>query len=231
VGADQQPVPIQQLLGGAEHLHTGGRQHDQVVADSLQVGQQVRGQHHGHALLGDRAHQRLEELAPGQRVEVGQRLVQKEQLGSLGQGQGQGDLGALAAGQGADPAVQRHGDPLQPAAGQSLVEAGVELGAKGQVLGGGEVAVQRGVLGHEADLGEQPGVAGSLAEDTDAAGGGGQQAHGQVEQGGLAGAIGADQGGDATLWDGQVAVAQGPGASVALAEPAGLQRRAHAMPS
>ena len=99
------------------------------------------------------------------------------------------------------------------------------------MLGGGEVAVQGGVLGHEADLDEQPGVAGWLVEHPDAAGGGRQQPDGQVQQGGLAGAVGADQGGDAAPGDGQVALLQGPGAPVALAEPAGLQGRAHAMPS
>jgi hypothetical protein len=173
----------------------------------------------------------LEELAPGQRVKGGQRLVQQQQLPPLGQGQGQGDLRALPAGQGGDATVERDAEPLQPPPGQGPVEAGVELGAHGEVLGDAEVAVQGGVLGDEADLGEQPGAAGRLVEHPDAAGGGGQQANGQMEQGGLAGAVGADQGGDATPWDGQVAVAQGPGAPVALAEPAGLQRRAHAMPS
>jgi len=50
-------------------------------------------------MLGHRRHQQLQELSPGQRVETGHRLVQDEQLGSFRDGQGQGQLGALATGQ------------------------------------------------------------------------------------------------------------------------------------
>src|SRR4029450_14161840 len=108
------------------------------------------------------AHQGREKFPPGQRVQAGPRLVQQQQLRPFGQGQRQGDLGALPAGQGANPAVQRDGKPLQPALGQGLVETAVELGAQGQVLGGGEVAGQGGVLGDEADLGEQAAGAGGV---------------------------------------------------------------------
>jgi hypothetical protein len=48
--------------------------------------------------------------------------------------------------------------PKVAAAGERQVEAAVELGAHGEVLGGGEVAVQGGVLGDEADLLASPGV-------------------------------------------------------------------------
>ena len=231
MGTDQQLVAVQQLVHGAEHLDAARRQHDQVVADPFQVGEQVGGQHHRHPLLGHRAHQRLEELAAGQRVEAGERLVQQQQLRPPGKGERQGDLGALPAGQGPHPPVERHGDPLQPLPGKREVEAAVELAAHGEVLAGGEVTVEGVVLGDEADLGDQPGGAGRLAEHADGAGRGGQQADGEVEQGGLAGPVGADKGSDATPGDGQVAVPEGPGAPVALAEPAGLQRHAHATPS
>ena len=48
-------------------------------------------------LLGDGLHQVLQELAAGQRVEAGHRLVEDQQLGPLGDGQGQRELGPLAA--------------------------------------------------------------------------------------------------------------------------------------
>jgi hypothetical protein len=224
-------VPGQQLLGGAEHLHVGGGQHDQVVADPFQVGEQVGGEHHGQALLGDRAHEGLQELAAGQRVQAGQRLVEQQQLPPPGQGQRQGDLGTLPPGQLADLPVERDRESFQPAAGAGLVEAGVELAAEGQVLGGGEVAVHGGVLGHEPHPGEQAGIARSVVQHPDAAGGGREQADGEVQQGGLAGAVGAHQGGDAAPGHGQVAVLEGPVALVALAEPAGFECHAHATPS
>jgi hypothetical protein len=50
-------------------------------------------------VLGDRLHQALEELAPGQRVQAGDRLVEEEKLGPLGECQGEGELGPLPAGQ------------------------------------------------------------------------------------------------------------------------------------
>ena len=63
------------------------------------------GEHDAELVLGDGLHQVLQELAAGQRVERGDRLVQDQQLGPLGQAQGEGELGALAAGQLARPAA------------------------------------------------------------------------------------------------------------------------------
>ncbi len=85
VGADQQLVLVQQLLDNAEHLDVARGQHDQVVADPFQVGEQVGGEHHRHALLGHAAHEGLEELAAGQWVEAGKRLVQQQEPWPLGQ--------------------------------------------------------------------------------------------------------------------------------------------------
>ena len=47
--------------------------------------------------LGDGLHHRLQELAPGERVERGDRLVEHEQLGPLGERERERDLGLLAA--------------------------------------------------------------------------------------------------------------------------------------
>ena len=98
-GAGQPVVRGQQLVDVAGDLHARGDQDDEVVADPLQVGDQVRGQDDAELVLGDGLHQVLEELAPGQRVEAGDRLVEDEQLGPLGDGQGQRELRALAAGE------------------------------------------------------------------------------------------------------------------------------------
>ena len=59
---------------------------------------------------------------------------------------------------------------------------------------------------------------------------GAQQPGGQLQQGGLARAVRADEPDDAALGDGQRAVAQRPGPPVLLAEPAGLDDSAHQRP-
>jgi len=68
-----------------------------VVADALQLGDDVRGQQHGEAVGGDRVHQRAQKVAAGQRIQVGHGLVQDQQPGTLGQRQRQRDLGLLAS--------------------------------------------------------------------------------------------------------------------------------------
>ncbi len=89
---------------------------------------------------------------PGQRVQPGQRLVEDQQPGPPGQGEGERELGLLAAGQLADFAVQRDAQFLQPGLGALLVPAPVHVPGQVQHVGHGQVLVQRRVLGHERDL-------------------------------------------------------------------------------
>ena len=78
-------------------------------------------------VLGDGLHQALQELAPGQRVEAGHRLVQDQQLRPLGQAEGQRELGPLAAGEPAgllarveaEPRRSGRGPARRPSAGLS----------------------------------------------------------------------------------------------------------------
>ena len=74
--AGQPVVAGEQLVDVAGELHAGRDKHDQVVAHPLEIGDQMRRQHDADAVLGDDLHQALEELAPGQRVEAGHRLVE-----------------------------------------------------------------------------------------------------------------------------------------------------------
>ena len=83
-----------------------------MVADALEVGDDVRREDHGQAGLADGLHERVEELAPGQRVERGHRLVEQQQLRALGQRDGQRDLRALAAREPADRVIERQVEPL-----------------------------------------------------------------------------------------------------------------------
>ena len=116
--AGEPVVGGEQVLDVAGDPHPGVDEHDQVVADPFQVGDQVRGQHHADAVLGDGLHQVLQELAAGERVEAGDRLVEDQQLGPLGHGQGQRELGALSAGQLARPLARVQAELLDPAPGR-----------------------------------------------------------------------------------------------------------------
>ena len=111
-------------------------------------------------------------------------------------------------------------EPLDPGAGDRVVPARVEPGAEPQVVVDAEPGVGRGVLGDEADLGQLAALpARAPAADLDRARRRRQQPDGQAEQGGLAGAVGADQAGHAPGRDLQRAVRQRPAPAVALAEP------------
>ena len=173
-----------------------------------------------------------QELPPGERVQAGDRLVEEEQLGPLGERQGEGELGPLPAGQRPGALLRVEAELPDPAPCQLVVPAGVEPGAEPEVVGDRHPGVDGGVLGDEADPGQlrRPGR-GVIAEDADRAAGRREQPGGQVQQGGLARAVGADEPDDVAFGDGQRAVAQRPGPPVPLAQPAGLDDGAHATPS
>ena len=102
-GSGEAVVGREQLLDLAGHPHPRGDEHDEVVTDPLEVGDQMRGEHDADPVLGHDLHQALQELPPGQRVQARDRLVEQQQLGPLGDREGQGELGALAAGERAGP--------------------------------------------------------------------------------------------------------------------------------
>src|ERR1017187_4772665 len=160
-GPGQLAVRGEQFPDLAGYLHPRGDEHDQVVADPLQVAYQVRGHHDADLVPGGELRQALQELAPSERVEAGDRLVQDQQLRLLGDGQGQGELGALAAGHLPGPLAGIQAQPLDPVAGQGSVPARVEMGAELEVIGDGEPGVGGRVLRDEADLAS---CAGPLAD-------------------------------------------------------------------
>jgi hypothetical protein len=75
---------------------------------AFQVFDQVGGEHHGHPGLGHFLHQHLHELAAGQRVKVGDWLVEQEDLGPLAQREREGGLRLLPAREPADSLVERN---------------------------------------------------------------------------------------------------------------------------
>ena len=112
--ADQPVMGGQDRVEVAGELHARVDQHDQVVAGPLEVGDQVRGEHDAELVLGDGLHQVLQELAPGERVEAGDRLVEDQQLGALGDAERQRQLRALAAGELARLLLGVEAEPLDP---------------------------------------------------------------------------------------------------------------------
>ena len=96
-GADEPMVARQQVLDLSGHPDARVDEHDEVVADALDVAHEVRREHDADVVTGHRRHQQPEELAACQWVEAGHGLVEQEQLGALGERDREGQLGALAA--------------------------------------------------------------------------------------------------------------------------------------
>ena len=95
--SDQPAVGGEQLVDLAGELDATVGEEDQVVADALEVGDEVRGEHDADRVLGRELHQAAEELPPRERVEAGNGLVEQEQLRPLGDRERQRELRALPA--------------------------------------------------------------------------------------------------------------------------------------
>ena len=148
-------------------------------------------------------------------------LVEQQQLRPLGQRERQRHLRLLAAGQLPDPLAGRQPEPVEAVAREPVVPARVQLAAEPEHLGDREAAVQRMLLGHEADAREQLAriTLRRQAEHADGSGAGPAEADRDLQQRRLAGAVGPDERGDGARGDLERAVAQGPACAVALAEP------------
>ena len=110
-------VLCQQRLGRPGDHDVPMRQHDEVVTDPLEVGDEVRGQDDGDAALGDRLHQHFKELAPGERIESRNGFVEEQDLGTLRHRDGKRNLCLLPARKPPARTVERNVEPLQPAPG------------------------------------------------------------------------------------------------------------------
>ncbi len=86
----------EQFLNLTAELHSGRAEHNQVVTDPLEVGDEVRGENDARSLLDDDFHQSLQERTPGKGVQARRRFVEEEQIGSLGDRKRQGELSPLA---------------------------------------------------------------------------------------------------------------------------------------
>ena len=158
---------------------------------------------------------------------AGHRLVEQQQLRTLGEPERERQLRALPAGQLARLLRQVEPEPRDPLARQRLVPAGVQPRAEAQVVLDAEAAVGRRVLGDEADAGALLGVLGRAgAQHLDRAGVGGEQAGGEVQQRALARAVGADEADHAARGHLDRAVRERGLAPVALGQALGPQSAA-----
>ncbi len=207
---DQAAGGVQELGGGRGLQQLATVQHDHVVADALELAEQVRGHQHRDAeLVPDLLHQR-EHVVAGGRVEAVGRLVEQHQARVVHQRLR--ELGPLLhAGRVAthrpvpllgEPHVAQHVGRALP---RRVVGQPRHLAHVHHEVAGGHVRRQAVVLGHVADRrADRRTVAGDVvAEHRRRPAGRGDQPEQDLDQRGLAGAVGADQAGD-PVTDGDV---------------------------
>lgn len=85
----------QEIVDGTFEPHAAGGEDDEVIADALDVREQVRRQDDRGAVLGDSLHHVAEELPPGQRIETRHGFVEEQEFGTRCHGQGQRELRPL----------------------------------------------------------------------------------------------------------------------------------------
>src|SRR5665647_1721818 len=162
------------------------------VAEPLGLLHEVRGEHDGRAAVADLPDD-VPDRQAGLRVQPGGQLVEEDELGVIDQRKGDEHALALAARELLDIGVAL---VLEPEAGEQGTPVGggrVEGGEQVQRLGDRDVCGEGGGLeldaGALADLAGLP--LGVHAEDLDDAGVAGAQALDALQEGGLAGAVGA----------------------------------------
>jgi hypothetical protein len=131
----------QQVVDVTAEGHSARHQNDQMVAHPFDVADQMRRQQHHHAPSCHDLHQGLQELPSCQRIEVGDRLVEHEQLGPLGEGHRQRELGALAARQGSGALAGVESERLEAAQREVVVPTQVQPIPHSQVLLDGQARV------------------------------------------------------------------------------------------
>ena len=164
-----------------------------MIADALEVRDQMGRQHDRELAFGDLAHQRLEELSPRQGIEACQRLVEQEQPGTLREGEREPYLGALAPRKGADALSGVDTGSFDAGRGEIVVPARVRPPAELEHVSDRERSVQRNVLRHETDISEETDVSSRRStEHTHGPDRGPEQAGCEVKQRRLAGSVRSD---------------------------------------
>lgn len=202
MGEGELVAPARGVLGGsdlrdrAELVERAGGHDGDVGAVFVHVGQDVRGDEDGFALLTE-VDEKLAKLDAAGGIKPGGGFIEKNQR-RIGQERA-GDADALfhAAGKGFDPGVGFVGEPdfFEPEIGALADFGGWEVVAQPnefEELPRGQFVINGRDIGCEADLFANV-RAERLAEDGNRAAGQRLQAADRTEEGGFAGAVGTDQ--------------------------------------
>ena len=71
-------VDGKKVLDRAGEFPPRRREDDHVITDSLEVGNEMRGEHHSGFVLCHHLHEPSEEVTSGERVQAGNRFVEKQ---------------------------------------------------------------------------------------------------------------------------------------------------------
>jgi hypothetical protein len=193
---------------------------EDAVGETIGLGPVVGDVEEGDAGAGTEIGEDLTDVGAGFVVEGGEGFVEAEDGGLEGEGATEGDALGFAAAE-SDGAAVEDGIEVEPVAefGDSLADAvdgpASEFEGEGQVLADGEVIEEGAVLGDETEAALARGGAGDIgAIDEDTACGYGAESADGFEEGGLAGAGTAHEGGVAAGRDLEGEVGEGEGAGV-----------------
>lgn len=199
----------------AGHLQAAAGENRSAVDVRLDAGQHM-GAKDDPGALAAQAVEQLVELDGGQRVEAHRRFVEQQQARFAEQRLGQAEAlaHALRVGFQAPPGGMAEADLFQQARGFGRRHA-LEAGEVAQGFRAAELRVEGHVLRQVAELAARLQAPRIVAEDPHAAFAGGQQAEDQLDGGGLAGAVVAEQAEHLAGLQAQVEPAQGGEGAVA----------------
>ena len=143
------------------------------------------------------------EFVADEGVEPGEGFVEDDEFGAGGEGADEGGLHAHAAGEVFQFAVEREAEDVEEFAFAGGVPGGIERAPEGEEFGDGHCVGHLLVFRDVADAGVLFGAefAGVDTQNGGGAGVAAEEVHEDLERGGFAGAVGADEGVDAALRD------------------------------
>ena len=108
---DRHDVRLDELVGVTREPRSAPNEDHDVLADALDVGERVRGEDHRQSVVGDDAHELLEQRETRDGIEVRHRLIEQQELRAFAEGEAERDLRTLAGRQRADLARHREAEP------------------------------------------------------------------------------------------------------------------------
>ena len=142
--------------------------HRDVVGDPLHLLQQVRREEHRAAFMGDGAHDGFQDVAAHHGIEAGRRLVEQEELGTVGQRDEQSGARLLPPGEVLDPRRRVQGERSPQLLRVGIVPGGIEGARVANELAHAHPAGEIVLLGEIADPRQDADRVGDGIESEDA---------------------------------------------------------------